>query len=192
MIVTIKWKSLDDAQLLSVFKDSLIKLGIEDNPTSSDYRELHVRGKSPSIYTLTQRFGSWERAVNLAGISYKSERGRKIKSDKRSNGSDKYFKGNTEEMMDLVIKIIKDNHITRWVDYENNRGEAPSLVTVTRRTGLTWNELKERAGTYEFTRHLTPKKVADIYDEVIKESYPGIFDDVKSKSRDKMNNYKKS
>lgn len=134
-----------DFEILQILKEEIQRLGLEDSPSRTKMQELYDRDKMPHPNTYVNRFGTWEKALEMIGIDYSGKKSA-IEGSRKSNTGKRYASSwsnlSREEIIDATLSEIHSKGIRSASEYQNNRdGEnAPSLSALSYLVEMTWSD----------------------------------------------------
>lgn len=118
---------------------------LDKSPTILEYRE-HRKDKHPSNWTIQEKFDSWDKGKQAAGLSA------------CANDNDLHTEQDCIDALQYVAeKLDKSPYQSEYTDHRKEKH--PSYVTIRNKFGC-WNKAKEAANLTAFTKAGRPKKPA--------------------------------
>ena len=147
------WKEHSELELLTLLKEEIIRVGLEDNPNKTDYQRLYDNSRTPSPNTYINKIGKpWVEIVTMIGLKYDVAE-KKSAAGKKNKGKifNSKWKMTDEEFMEMMIQFVKKYDIRTSTDFAEKRSnlrkkEIPSIGTVAKRYGSWknfWKEMQE-------------------------------------------------
>ena len=99
-------------EIKQALKKEIIRLGIQDNPSLTEYRKKYTRGVAPSGSSAMMRTGkSWGELMVELGFDY---------SKVNCKYSTVYSKSGKKELLNEIISLMKKENITQYKDICDN------------------------------------------------------------------------
>lgn len=136
-----------DESLLRNLKKEILRLGLEDNPSKTEFNKRYNRENSASPTKLLSRFEcTWAELMGKIGIEYDGEAIRAERASEANKGKQHagvWIKMDREDVMDIVIEEMRNKGIWTSPEYIalRDRKESPSLPVVNKVLG-SWKTVK--------------------------------------------------
>lgn len=139
-----RWDKYSELELLNMLKEEIIRIGIVEHPSKTDYTKLYDNSKSMSAQSYINRFNkTWEELMKTIGVEYDKksiyvERGSKGgRMNKAKSYETKWTALDDEQLLSFVSEIVLKNGVKTLSDYneKRDRDDSPSPAYLRDRLG---------------------------------------------------------
>lgn len=142
-------------ELKEDLKKEIIRLGMENFPSMTEYRKKYARGKAPSASGIMNKTGqNWGELMVELGFEY---------NQVRSKYSAVYTEAGKKEMLNKIVSLMKKENLTQYKEIcENILPKLGITYSVLIKSGIDWwrisNAYEEKYGKIEGRRNTYQSK----------------------------------
>lgn len=143
-----KWDKYSNEELLSLLKKEIVRIGIADSPSRTEYNKRYDKNNAPSATSYANKFGNWGDIMSMIGLDYD---GKKILKDRIKDPSN-FIKKKTkwrdvpdEKIIEITVEEMKKKGETRAKNYEEVRDkDITPTIRILYNRGISWKQIKNK------------------------------------------------
>lgn len=140
------WINHDKDELLDLLREEIIRIGIQNKPSRTEYQRLYDNTRTPSPNTYRNIFKKpWTELMNMIGLEYDGQKEFEESKKVSKRNAVMWADMTVESILELVVRDIKKKKIKGVADYVQRRDKkmTPSYQTLNKMVPNGWKSVTE-------------------------------------------------
>lgn len=140
------WVNHDKDELLDLLKEEIIRIGIQDRPSRTEYQRLYDNTRTPSPNTYRNIFQkSWMELMKTIGLEYDGQKEFEESKKISKRNAVMWADMTTESVLELVVRDVKKKKIKGVAEYiqRRDRKTTPSYQTLNKMVPNGWKSVTD-------------------------------------------------